>query len=68
MYSVVINPLPHNLTESIDLVNAMNAWCKERTEDKRFSYWQFSDFKEGGILYRFEDEGMAVLFSLKWVK
>jgi hypothetical protein len=68
MYNVEINTLPYNLIEAMDLINAMNAWCKELTEDKRLSHWNYADFNENGIVYRFEDQGMAVLFSLKWVK
>jgi len=68
MYNVVVKTLPRDLSETVDLVNAMNAWCNEHTENKRFSYWHFTDFEENGILYRFEDGAVAVLFSLKWVK
>ena len=68
MYNVVINPLPHALNETVDLINAMNAWCKELTEDKRLFYWNYTNFNKNGVIYSFEDEAIAVLFSLKWAK
>jgi hypothetical protein len=67
MYNVEII-LPKDLTKAIDLLNNMNAWCSTHMDDKTLPLYNFVNINENDVLYRFEDQGMAVLFSLKWVK